>query len=248
MEKNSPSPVRAVPLALTLFLVASLTYAQGDVARTGAQTQIDQLSRQSVELLEDYRVALQSLDQVRIYNQHLQQVIIDQEASRAKTAQQLENYERSKGEIVPLMSRMIDALDKFVELDLPFHLDERRNRVQVLKDNMVKSEISISEKFRRVLDAYQIEMNFGRDMDATTGWLESDSRRREVSYLRVGRIVLAYQTHDRSETGFFNPVTREWEVLPDEYRNFVTEGLRIANKQAAPVLLKLPVAAPEAAQ
>ncbi len=261
MQRYSPSLNRAALLGLTFFVMAGAATAQvrivnsaiGEEVKTSqtsirAQAQIDQLSEQTAELLGDYRVALQQLDRVKIYNQHLQEVVNDQERSKSEMGQKLENYQRTKQEIVPLMNNMIESLDRFVELDLPFNLDERRGRVQRLRDNMDSAEITISEKFRQVMDAYQIEMNFGRDVEAYTGWLEANGPRREVNFLRVGRLVLAYQTHDRAETGFFNPTTRAWETLPDQYRNFVADGLRIARKQAAPTLLKLPVPAPEAAQ
>ncbi|NNF61623.1 MAG: DUF3450 domain-containing protein [Gammaproteobacteria bacterium] len=261
MQGYSPSPLRLVLGGVALLLTTALAHGQVRVVNSviseevqtsqtsiRAQAQIDRLSDQTAELLGEYRAVLQQLDRVEIYNQHLGEVVDDQESSKADVTQKLENYQRTKQEIVPLMNRMIDTLDKFVELDLPFHLYERRERVQRLRDNMGSAEITISEKFRQLMDAYQIEMDFGRDIDAYTGWLEVNGPRREVNFLRVGRLVLAYQTQDRNETGFFNPVTRAWETLPDQYRNHVADGLRIARKQAAPDLLKLPVQAPEVAQ
>ena len=70
----------------------------------------------------------------------------------------------------------------------------------------------------------------------------------QVDFLRVGRVLLAYQTQDRARTGFWNKQSRQWEPLPDSYRNAVTQGLRIARKQAAPDLLRLPVPAAEGVQ
>ncbi len=89
---------------------------------------------------------------------------------------------------------------------------------------MGRSEITLAEKFRRILDAYQIEMSYGREIDAQVGWLEENGPRREVTFLRLGRLVLAYQTHDGGETGFFNSSTQQWELLPDKYRDSVAAG------------------------
>ncbi|NND58957.1 MAG: DUF3450 domain-containing protein [Gammaproteobacteria bacterium] len=260
MFKNSPSLRRAFVASVLLFFV-TLVHAQVRTVNAAmneesqahqtsirAQAQIDQLSEQTADLLGEYRLALQRLNQARIYNQNLAEVVADQERAMSEMGQKIDNYERSKQDLVPLMLDMIDTLDRFVELDLPFALEERRDRVARLQGNMNNSEITNSEKFRQVMEAYQIEMDFGRTIDADTGWLEANGPRREVNFLRIGRMVLAYQTHDRTETGFFNPVSRQWELLPDEYRNYVTDGLRIAQKQAAPDLIRLPVPAPEAAQ
>lgn len=261
MLNNALSPQREVLVALMLFLVFSSANAQLRTVNAAmneetqthqtsirAQAQIDQLSEQTADLIGEYRLALQRLGQARIYNQNLAEVVADQERAMSEMGNKIDNYERSKQDLVPLMLDMIETLDRFIELDLPFHLDERRDRVAKLRDNMDDSGITNSEKFRQVMEAYQIEMDFGRTIDADTGWLEANGPRREVNFLRVGRVVLAYQTHDRAETGFFNPAARQWETLPDEYRGYVADGLRIAQKQAAPNLIRLPVTAPEAAQ
>lgn len=260
MSDRSPSRLRAV-VAILMLLFTAVVQAQETTVDAvlaeeiqahqdsiQAQAQIDQLSGQTADLLGEYRLALQRLNQARVYNQNLAEVVADQQQAMAAMGQKIDNYQRSKQDLVPLMLDMIETLDRFVELDLPFHLDERRQRVQKLRNNMSNSEIANSEKFRQVMEAYQVETDFGRTIDASTGWLEANGPRREVNFLRIGRMILAYQTHDRAETGFFNPVSRQWELLPEEYRNSVAEGLRIALKQAAPDLLRLPVAAPENAR
>ena len=146
------------------------------------------------------------------------------------------------------MFDMIDSLDKFISADLPFNLAERRDRVERLREMMDESEVTISEKYRKIMEAYQIEVGFGRDMEAVVGDLTTGGETRKVEFLRIGRILLAYQTANKEETGFWNKISGQWELLPDEYRTAITEGLRIARKQAAPDLLKLPINAPEAGQ
>lgn len=235
------APTEAVDAAISEEVLATETGIE-------AQAQIDILSGETADLLGEYRLALQQLDRVRLYNQNLAAVVADQERVKSAMGQKIANYEATKQDLVPLMVQMIDTLDRFIELDLPFHLEERRERVARLRDDLDNSAITNSERFRQLMQAYQIEMNFGRDTDAYVGWLESNGPRREVNFLRIGRLVLAYQSHDRNETGFFNPVTRSWELLPDKFRSPVAEGLRIARKQAAPELLRLPVPAPEPAQ
>lgn len=261
MLRSSPSLKRGVLLVLGLFAAVSFVNAQvrtvnaaiNEEVQTSqtsirAQAQIDQLTEQTTDMLGEYRLALQQLDRVKLYNQNLAAIVADQEKAKSAMGQKISNYEATKQDLIPLMTNMIDTLERFIELDLPFHLDERRDRVTRLRDNVDDSNITNSERFRQIMEAYQIEMNFGRDADAYTGWLEANGPRREVNFLRIGRMVLAYQSHDGAETGFYNPTTRQWELLPDDYRNPVAEGLRVARKQAAPNLLRLPVPAPEAAQ
>ena len=227
-------------------LNASMT-EQVNIGRAAleSQTRVAQLADQTTELLGEYRMTTQLLDRVKIYNGHLETLVQDQEEEKAEINRQLEDFVIVEQEILPLMIQMIDDLDAFVKADLPFHLGERGTRVRTLRDNMDKANISISEKYRQIMNAYQIEVDFGRTIDTYVGELQIGDAVREVDFLRVGRILLAYQTLDRSETGFYNKGSGYWEPLDNEFRRPITEGIRIARKQAPPNLLKLPIHAPE---
>jgi len=145
---------------------------------------------------------------------------------------------------VPLMLEMIDALARIVEADMPFRIGERRARAQRLREMMDQSEVTVSEKYRQVMEAYRTELEFGRTTEAYSDRLPETGQ--TVDFLRVGRTLLLYQTSDQSATGWFNPVTRQFEALPDRYRLPVRDGLEIARNERTPDLVKLPVPAPEA--
>ncbi|MEJ2514340.1 MAG: DUF3450 domain-containing protein [Gammaproteobacteria bacterium] len=222
-------------------LNAALSETKASVQESArTQARIAQLADETTDLLGEYRVASQRLDRIKIYNQNLESLVADQEEEKADIQRQLGSFAEVQQDIVPLMFEMIEDLETFVELDMPFQLKERRDRVGRLRDLMDESEVTVSEKYRQIMNAYQIEADFGRTTEAYDGLLGD----RKVDFLRVGRVLLAYQTPDRAETGFWNKNTREWEVAND-FRNDVTEGLRIARKQAAPNLLRLPVPGPE---
>ncbi len=232
-------------LAQDRALSASLAEQKAsDEASIKSQKRIAQLADQTTDLQGEYRLTLQKLDRVKIYNNHLQKLVNEQESLKADVGRQLNDFQVVQTEIVPLMEGMIESLDQFIALDMPFNVEERRNRVDTLRALMEDPDVTVSERYRKIMEAYQIETSFGRDVEATKGDLEG----REVEFLRIGRVLLAYQTADRSETGFWNKTTGQWEVLGDEFRKPITEGLRIARKQAAPNLLMMPIAGPEAAQ
>ena len=138
--------------------------------------------------------------------------------------------------------RMIEGLDRFVELDIPFLLEERVERVANLKILMERADVTVAEKFRRLTEAFQIENDFGRTIEAYQGTLVIEGATLEVSFLRLGRIGLYYQTADAGATGRWDPEARDWEVLGgSKARNQVRRGLKMARKQVAPDLLLLPV-------
>jgi hypothetical protein len=241
------SPARAQERE-ALLAESVQTQLRSDADAANSQLRISQLADQTTELLGEYRLVLQQLDRVRIYNDNLAALVADQEAEKASIQQQLVDFVVVEQGIVPLMFNMIDALDQFVALDLPFQTRERVDRVRRLRDNMDSSEITISEKYRQIMDAYLVETDFGRTVEAYIDTLDIDGFPTQVDILRIGRVLLAYQTPDRAQTGYFNSDTRTWEPLSDDYRAAITQGLRIARRQAAPDLLRLPVHAPEASR
>lgn len=215
-------------------------------AASGSQKRVTRVAQQTADLLAEYRAVVRETESLKIYNDNLEKVVMDQREEVVSINQQLNGLESTNRGIVPLMLEMIDTLDKIVENDMPFRLEERRARVSRLRDMMDQADVTASEKYRRVMEAYQGEMEYGRTAEAYAEALPSTGQ--TVDFLRVGRTLLVYQTSDQVTTGWFNPVTRAYEELPDRYRLEVREGLSIARNEKAPNLVMLPVPGAEAAQ
>ena len=213
-----------------------------------SQEKITDLSIETQELLGEYRLVLQQIDRLIAYNDYVERLITDQEEQIIDINRQLQEFALIERGIVPLMLESIETLDRFIDLDVPFLLEERKDRVNRLRVIMNESDITVSEKFRQIMDAYQIETSFGSDIEAYTGFLEIDGENRQVDFLRIGRTSLTYQTPDQNQTGFWNKQTQDWEDLPRKYTDHVKEGLRIAKKQITPDLIQLPVEAPKVMQ
>tara|TARA_B100001245_G_scaffold207980_1_gene170738 strand:- start:1178 stop:1609 length:432 start_codon:yes stop_codon:yes gene_type:complete len=138
------------------------------------------------------------------------------------------------------MFKMIDALDTFVELDTPFLIDERRTRVANLRNLMNNPEASPAEKYRKIAEAYEIENEYGRTIEAYTGKISADQDR-TVNFLRIGRNSYVYQTLDGDEQAVWSQSRGEWKGLSGSYRLPIQVGIRIANEQAAPDLMVIPL-------
>lgn len=209
-----------------------------------SQVMISNLSNQTQELLGEYRLVLQQIDRLIAYNEYVERLIEDQKYQIKDINQQLIDFAIIERGIVPLMLESIDILDKFIDLDIPFLLDERKQRIARLRIIMDQSDITVSEKYRQIMDAYQIETSYGSDIEAYIGFLDIDGENRQVDFLRIGRTSLTYQTPDQEETGFWNKELQEWEDLPRKYTDYVKQGLKIAKKQVTPDLIELPIEAP----
>lgn len=214
-----------------------------------SQSTIDTLDDRTRKMLEQYRSATRQTKTLLTYNAHLKDLLNSQETEKVSLEQQLQDIEITQREIVPLILNMQSSLEQFVQLDLPFLPEERQQRIANLKDMMTRADVTNAEKFRRLIEAYQIENTYGNTIEAYRANIQLNGAISSVDFLRLGRIALYYQRLDGSETGFWNKTEKRWEPLANEYRNAIRQGLRIARKEAAPDLLTLPVsAATEAVQ
>jgi len=215
-------------------------------AAQASQKVIDDLAEEARARFRDYRQVLKELNGLRVYNKRLEKQIEDQKMRIRDIEQATRNAVEVQRQIPSLTSRMIDSLEQFIELDVPFHLAERRNRIKLLRNNQDRSDVTTAEKFRQVMEAYKIENEYGRKIDTYKDTISLDGVAREVNVLRIGRIALMYQTTDGELTGAWNQREGRWEPLSrGGYRNAILKDLRIARKQAAIEIMKIPVPAPE---
>ncbi|MFW5442839.1 MAG: DUF3450 domain-containing protein [Methylococcaceae bacterium] len=254
----SPHPIKYLILAalsLAVFPAHSEHLNQAinietatNVAAVQSQKKIDALSNKTQKMLEQYRSATHQTETLVTYNTHLKSLLASQEKEKTSLQQQLKDIEITQREIVPLILRMLDSLEKFIALDLPFLPAERSQRLAKLKKMMVRADVTNAEKFRRILEAYQIENDYGNTIEAYRADLTINGATSSVDFLRLGRVALYYQRFDGSETGYWDKEQKHWQILSDDYRNDIRNGLRIARKETAPDLLTLPIAAAEAGQ
>ena len=241
---------------LAIFITAGSSVAQEEKALEPAvqkateinesaaksQQKINSITDQIDNKLQQFKAINKETTGLDVYNGQLQKQIDNQMQEMADLNASIDGVSIIERQITPLMMRMITGLDQFVELDVPFLAQERNNRVVQLQAMMDRADIAPSEKFRRVMEAYQVEMDYGRTLEAYSGLHTIDGQERDVDFLRVGRTALIYQTRDASLQGTWNKQTRQWEALSSSYRSQVTKGLRMAKKQLAPDLLMLPIA------
>ncbi|QDG33800.1 DUF3450 domain-containing protein [Alteromonas mediterranea] len=207
-----------------------------------SQEKINGITDQIDSKLQQFKTLMKEIEGLEVYNTQLRKQINNQEQEMADLNAAIDEVSVVERQITPLMMRMIDGLEQFVELDVPFLPEERANRVADLRSMMDRADVAASEKFRRVMEAYQVEMDYGRTMEAYSGIHSINGQERDVEFLRLGRTALIYQTRGASMQGVWNKQTRQWEELDSSYRTQITKGLRMAKKQLAPDLLMLPVA------
>ena len=220
---------------------------QRTAAAKASQAKIDRLSDETASLLSDYKTVMKQVDGLKVYNARLERQIANQEKRIRDIDASIAEASVIQRQIPPLVTRMLDGLEQFINLDMPFDLDTRLGNIEAVRANMDRSDVTSAEAFRQVLELYSIELQYGRGIEAYSDTIAVDGSDREVDMLRIGRVALVAQTTDGAETRAWNNDSRSWEVLSSgEYSATVRKAVRIAKKQATIELLNMPIAAPEA--
>ena len=242
-QQQAPAGGQA-PAANQQVTQALQAQVQNDKDQAKQQQEINGIREKTQDAAGRYAQAMADADSLERYNKQLDSQVKSQEAEMASIERQLTDIETTNREVQPLMLQMVDTLDQFVKLDVPFLLDERTARVQNLKDMMARADVTISEKYRRILEAYQIELEYGRTLDSYQGRLGTGADARTVEFVRLGRVSLMYRTLDGSEVGYWDADQKKW-VQDASYRDDIQQALRVARGQGAKELLTVPVPAPK---
>ena len=201
---------------------------------------IDNVDSQILVLTGDIQFLSQQLDLTNIYNRQLQELIDSQNAEIISINEQMVELDKTNKGILPTLEEMVSTLESIINNDVPFLLIERKARVAELKEILKQSNISTSEKFRRVFEAYQIENEFGRTIESYRDEITFDSETFNVEVFRLGRVGLYARTSDGRHTAMYSKKEGRW-VRKKGIDNELVVALKIARKELPPSLLKLPI-------
>jgi len=209
----------------------------------GAKSQTRILKSKDVtqQLLAQFQTLNHELDQLKINQAHLLQTQSQQVLSINSLQKQLSEVETTEKAIIPHLLTMIDWLDSFIAKDIPFHTETRQHSLAYLKASMIDPDTSLPERYRRVLEAYQIESEYGYTIEAYPQTIKVNNQNLHVNLLRVGRVGLYYQSADGQRSGYWDHKQDQWQVALEGIDDEIKQGLLIAQKQRPHTLLTLPV-------
>lgn len=213
-----------------------------------SQNKIDKYFDQAQDMVFEYGSVADERESLKSYNDYVAGLVADQERTMKSIQDDINGVDTLRQGVVPLMFKMVDALEQFVALDLPFNTETRIARVNNLKELLNSAEVTLAEKYRLILDAYSIEREYGGFIAVKTGQLELDGKEALVDFFNLGRVALYAQSLDGKSAWMYNDETKGWDPLEDTYLREITKGIRIARKQGAPDLFSLPIPAAEVAQ
>ena len=209
-------------------------------AAANRQPYIDNMDSEIITLTGDIQFLPQQLDPTNIYNRQMQELINSQNNEITSINEQMVELDNTNRGILPKLEEMVLTLESIIQNDIPFLLDERFARIQDLKNILLQSNISTSEKFRRVFEAYQIENEYGRTIESYRDEIGVDGIKYNVEIFRLGRVGLYARTSDGRYNAMFSKKQNQW-IKQRGIDNELVIALKIARKELPPSLLKLPV-------
>lgn len=149
--------------------------------------------------------------------------------------------ERISAELFPYLEDLLEAIDQQIDRDLPYLKAERHQRVRAAHESLNDQNVSIGQKFQRVMGVLMAEVEHGNSVDVGPKKIYLEKQQVLVDVLRLGRLSLFCQTPDRRTAGYFNPAQNAWQPLPPRYNAAIHAAIEIASKQRSAELLTLPL-------
>ena len=203
-----------------------------------SQDNIDATERMTDKIVNEWKAVSKQVEGLKLYNEQKRIQIQAQLDLMDKLDDQLVQVVVMQRQIPPLAQRMLESLESFITLDTPFRIEERQNRIDLVRSSLAKPKVTASEQVRQVLEAYNIEAEYGRKIDTYESTLLDGT---VVNILVIGRIGMFYQTKDEQSSGRWNNETNTWDELPGSYRKPIRNGIRMAKKLAPTDMLMMPV-------
>ncbi|USD67020.1 DUF3450 domain-containing protein [Vibrio sp. SCSIO 43136] len=215
-----------------------------------SQKRIDKSAEQVLDKRAEIEQLEEEIANLELYRDHLQGLVHNQEQEMASLDAQVNDIKDTRQGVVPLMYHMIDGLKGLVDQDLPIKKPQRLARISKLEDLMQRADVSDAEKYRQILEAYQIEVDYGTKLAAYHQAITlPQGKVIEAELLNLGRLSLIARSLDNQHFWAWQQSNSQWVALEPSRADSINRAYALANKQVAPQLITLPLSVqPEALQ
>ncbi|RTZ16769.1 DUF3450 domain-containing protein [Vibrio aquaticus] len=233
------------------LMATSLDQAQKIQSQThsssaSSQKRIDASAEKTLALQAEIEQLQEEVKNLSVYRDHLTALVNSQNAEVDSLDRQIDQIKETRQGIVPLMYQMIDGLIEHVEQDMPIKAEQRQQRVEKLEQMMTRADVSDAEKYRRILEAYQIELDYGTKLGHYQGQIVVNGESLETDVLYLGRLSLVARSLNGTHFWSWNQASNAWQELDASMKTDIDKAFSIATKQSAPSLITLPVSLTQA--
>lgn len=209
--------------------------------RQNIQKTEDAWFERKAEMTAEFEALTRETAQLAALNKELQQEEAMQQAAVDELNREINEIARMTTELLPFLKETRQRLEATVESGLPFLPEERYTRLKNLDRILDNANIAVSEKFRKVMEALSIEAEYGNTVEIYQEKISVDSKNILADIFRLGRLSLFFRSLDQKETGYFDPLTSRWHLLPHKYNRDIGNAFEIGAKRRSADLLNLPL-------
>jgi hypothetical protein len=209
--------------------------------RREAQEKADGWAEEKLKLEAEFKILEAERNSMEARMSELKDQVEKHGRSVATLEKNLVEIDRISRELAPFLENLYQRLNAFVENDIPFLSQERRNRMATLRRTLDDAAVSQGEKFRKVMEALYIEAEYGNTVEVYQERIALEAKPVLVNILRLGRLSLLCQTLDGTVSGVFDPGTEGWKTLPADQNRSIGAALDIGSKRKPAEILHLPL-------
>lgn len=206
-----------------------------------AQQQEDAWAEQRADLLARFQSLQAEKKRLERTREGLEQRLAFEEKALLEARRKAEGARWIEHELQGYLESVVARLEEFIRKDLPFLPAERSQRIASVKECLMRPDSGVAEKYRRVMEALQIEADYGRSAEVVQDRVLIDGKPLMVDILRLGRIAVFWRTPDGSRAGHFDPATGEYEPLDSRYHREIEKAMQIARRERTTDLVRLPL-------
>ncbi len=209
--------------------------------RQETQKKRERWHKEYLNLIQKYKDLLNQIKDLEAKNKELKVKKTDLKGKIKNYQEEISKLDSISSQMLPFLKKVYMALEEMVKKDLPFLREERKRRLNILKEVIEGSNFSLAEKYRKVMEALFIEAEYGNTIEVYQDRININGKKIEGNVFRLGRVALFFQSPDRKISAIFDPSTSSWKTLPRRYTNDITAAIEIAKRRRPVELLILPI-------
>ncbi|MFH2093759.1 MAG: DUF3450 domain-containing protein [Pseudomonadota bacterium] len=209
--------------------------------RQKTQKEADQWEQEKEKLIYQYELLKNEQEALESENKAL--AVAESEATtlNEKRLKQKQESMRIQKELLPFLNTVYAQLAALVSNDTPFLKDERSMRLKNLEQVLEAVDVSIAEKYRKVMEALFVEADYGNTIETYQEKVLMGNEAVLGNMFRLGRVSLFFLSLDQTSCAYYNVATKTWNPLADEYLGAIQSCVEISKKRKPAELLSLPL-------
>jgi FtsZ-binding cell division protein ZapB len=211
--------------------------------RQSTQAAREKWDAQRQKLAEEYDRLKAENEQLAFANENLTQRADDLEESNQALSREKEEAERIRTELAPFLADLLGRLKSLAAADAPFLSQERKDRLARLAVILDDPEITIAEKYRKMMEALFVEAEYGNTVEVYREKIVVDGTQVLADIFRMGRVALFFLALDRESAGIFDVAKNQWHTLDKTRVPAIEAVVEMAAKHRPMEVVTLPIGA-----